>query len=77
MNEAVCRVNEQVWSLNFGAFFFKKNKNMKVLDIVQYTYSDLGVLLASSEGHREPLWVQTPPGDRWDLWQQGWALGYF
>lgn len=50
---------------------------MKVLDIVQFTHSDLGVLLASSEGHREPLWVQTPPGDQWDLWQRGWALGYF
>lgn len=41
------------------------------------TYSDLGALLASNEGHKELLWVQTPPVDRWDLCHQGWELGCF
>lgn len=41
------------------------------------TYSDLGALLASNEGHKEPLWVQTPPVDRWDLCHQEWELGCF
>lgn len=43
----------EFWSL----LFFKKKKTWKFWILSSYTYSDLGVLLASSEGHREPLWV--------------------